>query len=357
MADVDLSVIIVNWNATDRLSACLQSVAAERERVSLETIVVDNASEDNCAAMVADRFPWVRLILNHRNEGFARANNQGFAEARGAFILILNPDARLRPGAVARLLATMQNRRDAGLAGPRIVDASGVVVPACRRPHLSLWQIAKGLFLTDQLWRWLLGRVPSRRIVQWRDRRYRESGPAACLQGSCMLARRTALEETGWFDERVPMYLDDGDLCRRMAIKGWAVCYVAEAEAVHEGAVSVNRMVNTRMSSMVGALAIDAYFLKYAGLGTVAAYHAMLFFSSWIFLAVDLLLWPPLYFINRRFIREYTVKHWHSLVYSVTFGFHTRALPAHWPRSILAAYRNDRGLGGGLPLQGRGRWP
>jgi len=357
MTELDLTVVIVNWNASDRLGACLASLETERTELSLEAIVIDNASEDGGPAAAMKPYPWARLIQNEVNAGFARANNQGFAAARGAFILLLNPDARLAPGAARAMIALLRARPDVGLVGPKVRDARGRVTRACRRPRQSLWQIAKGLFLTDRLAYWLLRKTFGRRFTRWADRRFEHSGPTDCIQGSCMMTRREDLAMTGWFDERVPMYLDDGDLCRRMALQNRLVFYLAEAEAVHEGAVSVNRMANTRMSSMVGSLAIDAYFFKHGSLFEVGAYHAMLLGSSVVFLAVDVLLWPVLGFVNRRFIREYSVKHYCTLVYSLTFRFRSSALEPSWPRSILRAYLADRRLDGGLPPEGRGRWP
>ena len=125
----DLSVVVVSFNTSDLLRKCLQGVDAQAGDLSLEILVVDNASRDASADMVAAEFPHVRLIRSAANLGFAAANNLAFAKARGRYVLLLNPDAVARPGTLARAVARMDASPKVGAAGARLelgrIDIAG----------------------------------------------------------------------------------------------------------------------------------------------------------------------------------------------------------------------------------------
>lgn len=334
LSNPSLSIIIVNWNVSRLLAKCLTKIQTNLAYLDYEVIVVDNASSDDSVAMLSKDFPWVQLIVNRVNHGFAVANNQAFRIAKGDQILVLNPDTEIGPHAIQTMRRALEANPQVGMVGPRIVNHDGAIVRPCRRANMSLWTIAKSLFLTDQILDRALHGLLGKHWRKFADRHYYQSGPTECLQGSCMLMRRRDLRQVGYFDERIPLYLDDGDLCQRFRNEGFEIYYSADAEVVHHGAKSVAKMPNSRMSSMVGCLAIDTFFLKHRNKAHVLVYHLMLFFSSLLFLLVDILLWPFLWFSHRPFIRNYTVKHFWCLVYSTTFQFKTSAFPPQWPRSL-----------------------
>src|SRR5438067_729034 len=122
---IDVSVCIANWNCRDLLRACLESLQDQPQGARLETIVVDNASQDGAAAMVARDFPEVVLVRNAENVGFARANNQAAGRARGRYLFFLNNDTVVPAGALRRLVAFADAHPEAGLIGPRLRDADG----------------------------------------------------------------------------------------------------------------------------------------------------------------------------------------------------------------------------------------
>ena len=146
---VDLSIVIVNWNTCDLLAQCLESVASQKLTVNseqsavtdhqplstdhcslfTETIVVDNASTDGSVAMVRERFPSVRLIENQSNVGFARANNQALALCQGRYVLLLNSDTVVHPGALKALVEFMDAHPQAGAAGARLLNGDGTLSP------------------------------------------------------------------------------------------------------------------------------------------------------------------------------------------------------------------------------------
>ena len=115
--ELDISVLIVSFNTRDLLRQCIQTVEREAEHIPHETIVVDNCSGDQSADMVANEFPTVQLIRSDRNLGFAAANNQGFAIARGRYVLLLNSDAFPHPGALHRSIEHMDSHPEVGLGG------------------------------------------------------------------------------------------------------------------------------------------------------------------------------------------------------------------------------------------------
>jgi len=339
LPDPTLSIVIVNWNVRELLERCLASIQTHLQGEALEVIVVDNASHDGSAAMLAESYPWVQCIENGENLGFAAANNQAFRVAKGDYLLLLNPDTELRARSIQTLLEVLEKKPEVGLVGPRIVNQDGSIVRPCRRKNISLWGISKGLFLTDQIFDRVMNGLFGARWRKFADRDYATSGRTQCLQGSCMLMRRRDLLKVGYFDERIPLYLDDGDLCQRFQNAGFRIFFSAEAEIIHHGAKSVAKMANSRMSSMVGCLAIDTFFLKHRSKAHVFVYHLMLFFSSCVFLIIDVVLLPFLWFTKRKFIRNYLVKHFWSLIYSVSFQFRTKALPPTWPRRLKDVLR------------------
>ena len=124
-ADFDITVIIVSWNVAGVLKDCLDSLARDRGVLRLEVLVVDNASSDNTLEMLRTGYPWVQVIANRENRGFARANNQGIALARGRLVLLLNPDTILSEGALRTLSDFLMNHPAAGAIGPNLRHPSG----------------------------------------------------------------------------------------------------------------------------------------------------------------------------------------------------------------------------------------
>src|SRR5215467_7472730 len=120
---MDVSVILVNWNSADLLRQCLASVFRLTSSVSLEVIVVDNASYDGADKMLQKNFPQVRFIQSSENFGFARANNLAFQSSTGRNVLFLNPDTVILGSAIAVMSATLDDCPEAGAVGCKILNA------------------------------------------------------------------------------------------------------------------------------------------------------------------------------------------------------------------------------------------
>ena len=220
-----VAVVVVSFEARETLLAGLDSVRTHAS-VPLELVVVDNASSDGSAAAVRAAHPEALVIGNPDNVGFARAGNQGWRASGAPHVLFLNPDAEVTPGAIETLAGLLEARPEVGAAGPRTRSGDGTI------------QVSTGPDLT------LLAERRQRRLVRGVARRdpaalaeaealhAREHEPA-WVSGSCLVARRTALEAVGGFDERFFLYEEDADLCRRLREAGWHVVFTPAAEVKH----------------------------------------------------------------------------------------------------------------------------
>jgi GT2 family glycosyltransferase len=222
-----LTIVIVSWNARQDLEACLASIESNPPSWTHDIIVVDNASTDGAPAMVAARFPGVRLIPAGANLGFARANNIGMRAAGGDLLLLLNPDTRVPSAAVDRLIDRLE-QTGVSAAGPRIVDDRG-------RAELSFGSMPGPL---TELRQRMLVRLHQRglravsAIVEERTRSERE---VDWVSGACLLVRREAAEAVGLFDERYFLYWEDVDFCAALRARGGRILFAPAAEIVHAG--------------------------------------------------------------------------------------------------------------------------
>lgn len=230
----ELSIIILNWNTADLLAACLRSIRAH-VTLDYEVIVVDNASGDDSVARVRAEFPWVRLLPQAANVGFSRGNNAGLAAARGAYLLLLNPDTEVRPGALEALVAFMAADAAVGMAGPTLWNPDGTL-QASTAPLPDL----RGEFLRQTM---LFRLLPT---AEMRAARRNETRPAASLTGAALCVRRACYEAIGPLDPAIFMFYEDTDWCKRAADAGWALWFVACGGVMHVKAAASSRFARTR---------------------------------------------------------------------------------------------------------------
>lgn len=237
MSEPHVAVIVVSWNVKDLLVDCLESVAAQRFAGRVSCWVVDNASNDDTPALLAERYPNVHLLQNDHNAGFGAANNQGMAAAAAVepdYFFLLNPDTRLQPGALAALVAALEARPAAVMAGARLVYPDGRPQAAAFR-FPGLWQLAYDLFPLPLRWydSALNGRYPPARLRPGEP-------PLAvdCILGATMLLRAPEALASGGFDEGFFMYAEEIDWCGRLRAAGWEILFVPAAEVVHVAGAS-----------------------------------------------------------------------------------------------------------------------
>lgn len=227
-----ISIIIVSWNTARLLENCLDSVLANPPTSPFEIWVIDNASTDHSPRMVSQKFPQAHLIENRENLGFARANNQAIQRCAGKYILLLNPDTLVKPGALQALVDFLDKTPEAGAAGARILNPDGSLqISSWPRPTLSreLWR----LFHLDSL-----SPYAEYSLTRWETKQAQE---VDLLLGACLLLRKDILDQVGFLDEDYFIYSEEIDLCFRMQRAGWRLFWVPQSEVVHFGGQSTQQ--------------------------------------------------------------------------------------------------------------------
>jgi N-acetylglucosaminyl-diphospho-decaprenol L-rhamnosyltransferase len=226
---VDASVIVVTWNARDHVARCLEAVG----KGSDEVIVVDNASTDGTAEMVAERFPHVQVLRLPENRGFGAGNNEGMRIAAGRYFILLNSDAWPVADAFERLVAFADTRPDAAVVGPRLLNPDGTLQRSVRG-FPTLWRLATEYLFLRKL-------APQSRLfnsfygARFDHLSIRE---ADWLYGPCLVVRREAAAAVGLFDESFFLFSEETDWCYRFRLAGWKVFLYPDAEIVHVGGAS-----------------------------------------------------------------------------------------------------------------------
>ena len=237
---MDVSIIIVNWNTCDLLAQCLESLAenaGKQGHFSVETFVVDNASTDGSSQMVREHFSQVHLIENEQNVGFALANNQAIVRAAGRYVVLLNSDTEVYPGALETMVAFMDQHPEAAGCGPLLLNADGTLQPSCHpmlTPGREFWRL---MFL-DRVW-------PRATYLQ---ARWNRSTPrqVEVIKGACLLLRSEVLNQVGLLDDQYFMYTEEMDLCYRLLEAGWELWWVPGAKVKHYGEASSRQVAIAR---------------------------------------------------------------------------------------------------------------
>jgi N-acetylglucosaminyl-diphospho-decaprenol L-rhamnosyltransferase len=225
VSDPGLAVVVVSFEARETLLAGLDVLRA-RASLPFELVVVDNASADGSADAVRARHPGALVVANTENVGFARACNQGWRASRAPLVLFLNPDAEVLPGAVETLASVLEGRPAVGAAGPRTRGFDGTIQVSTGPDLAPLAEVRQRRLVLG------VARGEPAALADAESLHAREHEPG-WVSGSCLLARRTALEAVGGFDERFFLYEEDADLCRRLREAGWRVVFTPAAEVKH----------------------------------------------------------------------------------------------------------------------------
>jgi N-acetylglucosaminyl-diphospho-decaprenol L-rhamnosyltransferase len=228
------SVIIVGWQVRELLRGCLASIAAHEDRDALEVWVVDNASTDGTAAMVAAEFPWVRLVALDHNPGFAAGNNVALGRATGDVCILLNPDTALHDAALSALAAYLRAHPAVGVVGPCLENPDGSPQSAGFAPP-SLFQVWYDLVPWPR--RLYHSRLNGRYPGAPTDAPYAVGFPL----GACLAVRREALDRVGLLDETYGMYMEELDFCARVRAAGYAVQILPTVAVTHHGGQSTGQ--------------------------------------------------------------------------------------------------------------------
>ncbi|MGF7049220.1 GT2 family glycosyltransferase [Paenibacillus sp. DS2015] len=234
---MDLSILIVNYNTCKLTLDCLQSVFASNTGYTFEVIVVDNHSIDSSIDRISEEFPQVTLIANQDNTGFAKANNQGMAIAKGRYTLLLNSDTIVQGDTLQTMISFMDENPTVGASGCKVILPDGSLDKACKRgfptPSASFYYaFGFSKFFPDR---------PKFNQYQLGHLDPDEEYPVDCLVGAFMMVRRDTIAQVGGLDETFFMYGEDIDWCYRMKQAGWGIHYYPRTFIIHYKGGSARR--------------------------------------------------------------------------------------------------------------------
>jgi len=225
----ELSIIIPQYNTKNLLLDCLKSIFEKSKDLDFEVIVVDNGSSDGSVKAVKVEFPFVKLITNKKNLGYAKANNQGVKKARGEYVLFLNSDTVLLDNAFKKSLSFLQDNRKYSVLGCKLLNKDKTLQPSCGfLPHL--WQVFLMMFFLDDLP--ILGRF----INSYQKNNpsfYKNIHQVGWATGAFLLVKRKVLDKAGLFDEEFFMYAEEVEWFFRVKKAGFKTCFYPKASIIH----------------------------------------------------------------------------------------------------------------------------
>jgi len=231
-----ISVAIPSWNTKELTRACLQSMLDGDHCCDIEIIVVDNGSHDGSPDMIEAEFPQVKLVRNSRNEYFSKASNQGAAAATAPFLCLLNSDTLVPERSLHKMIDFLVANPHYGAVAPRLANRDGSVQPICRR-FPSLFEVIVDQFPLDNCERAKRYRAK----IAMTDFDHLSSCDVEQPPGACLVMRTADFRNIGGFDENLPLFYSDVDICKRIWQSGRPIRFLAEAHVYHVGSASVVR--------------------------------------------------------------------------------------------------------------------
>ena len=234
----DLSICIVTYQARDYLKECLKSLEENTHEHKYEVIVVDNGSHDGTKELIRSNFPEARLIENSLNAGFTQPMNQAMKLSIGRYVLQLNPDTVILPGALDKLVAFMSSQSEVGICGPKVMNKDGSLQKSCRRGESRPLAVLSYFLGLSNIF-------PAKKVFGEYQMSYMDENDThlvAGVAGSCMMIQREVINRIGFLDERFYAYQEDADYCFRARQAGWKVYYYPEAQIIHYGGKGGSRV-------------------------------------------------------------------------------------------------------------------
>ena len=228
---MEVSFCIVNLNAKSHLNSCIKSIGKAIGNYSYEVIVVDNNSKDGSKSLIRKYYPNIRLIINRYNYGYTRAINQALKSSIGEFKVVLNPDALLTPKSIIILLNFLNNNKNIGIVGPKILNLDGTFQRSCKRGVAKPFAVFSYFLGLKKLF-------PNKRKYLEYHLSYLdedETNEVSGVSGSCMVIRKNVIDEIGLFDEQYFAYQEDSDFCLRAKQVGWKIYYNPDSIVMHAG--------------------------------------------------------------------------------------------------------------------------
>jgi len=284
----ELSIIVVNWKSVAYLRGCLASIYRYTKGASFEVIVVDNASNDGCEAMLREEFPQAIPIAAGENLGFARANNLGFTFSTGEILLFLNPDTEISSDVLSPMADWMRAHPLAGAVGARLLNSDGSLQSSCVQAFPTILnqvldsKLLRRRYPTWKLWGAQVLYDPQAKAAE-----------VDAISGACFMARRTAFEAAGCFTASYFMYSDDLDLSYKIHQAGYTVACLPRYEVVHHGGKSSDNQ-SGHFAEVLQRDSMAQFLRSTRGVLYCTAYRSVTSLASMLRLAVavSLLLFP-----------------------------------------------------------------
>lgn len=275
---MQLSIIIVSWNVREHLQHCLASIYHYTKDIAFEVFVVDNASADGSAEMVATDFPRVRLIRNTTNRGFGAANNQAFRQATGDYILFLNDDTEIKDNIFYTLIKKYDQATERiGMIGCRLVNPDASLQPSVRR--FPTWRDQTAILLKlPHLWPQLIARY------NCVDFDYNREQVVDQVMGAFMLSPRALLQQLDAFDEHFFVWFEEVDLQRRMQQLGYTILYTPVVSCIHVKGQSFVQLRRPKAQRLFNR-SMRYYFKKHHSIVAywwIAAWQPMSLFLAYV---------------------------------------------------------------------------
>lgn len=226
-----LSICIVSYKASALLKECLSSIYQNQPAVPFEVIVVDNHSDDGTLEMLRSCFPQVKALELPANQGYTRPMNDALKAANGRYLVQLNPDTLILPGALERLVSFMDSHPEAGICTPKVLNRDGTLQKQCRRSAARPWDAFT--YFSGLAKRYPRSRRFAGYLMTYLDEN--EINEVEAVSGSCMVIRREVIDDIGYLDELFFAYQEDADFCFRARQAGWRIYYVPDAQIIHYG--------------------------------------------------------------------------------------------------------------------------
>ncbi len=223
-----LLIALVNYKTTALLVKCLDSLKNQKIEADYGIVVVDNNSLDGGVEQLKAEYPYVTVLANNTNNGYASAVNQAIQTFDSQYILLLNPDIEVKTDAIDAMLRFMNENSDVGVVGGKLLNPDGTLQYSCRTFYTLPTIIMRRTFLGKLFPN---SKILTRHLMSdWDHNSVRD---VDWMLGACLMIRRSALQDVGLMDERFFLYFEDVDWCYRMKKCGWRVCYLPEAEIIH----------------------------------------------------------------------------------------------------------------------------
>jgi GT2 family glycosyltransferase len=285
LGPLELSVIIVNWNAKDHLLRAISSIESGTSAVHLEIIVIDSGSFDGCGEAIQKLHPRIRFIQSDGNIGFAKANNQAFQIARGETLLFLNPDTEVHGDAIQTLYTYLNSFAVVGVVGPKLLSSNGSIDEASIRAFPTvLNQVLESNAL----------RKLFPRCGLWGMQRLQSNVPGEvdAVSGACLMVKRKLFEKVGMFSTHYFMYSEDMDLCLKVRQAGFSTHYVPSAVVVHHGGASSSKAEVSCFATVMLMESRWRFFRNTRSIRYAAVYRLAMLGASLMRVGLALLAWP-----------------------------------------------------------------